>query len=252
MGLKSSHRLESVSFTCYLDYSCYSSPTIFSLAIADPETLRGLLALKGALEIGISGALIYALVARSQRELREANALLEGVLNASPLAIVAANREGTTTVWSDGAEEMYGWSEEDALGESAPNVPDEDWGDFEYLREQMFEEGESVIGYETTRQTKDGSRIDVSITTGAMRNETGDFIGIIAVQEDITDKKARERELERPCGTPPCAGKCRLFARTRRDQSSSLSSPSRRSTGISSRRSSFTSVQSTNDGRDRS
>jgi PAS domain S-box-containing protein len=173
------------------------SDAVFPILVTDPERLRDLQALKGALEVLVSGALIYVLVVRSQDELEETNALLEGVLDASPLAIVAADREGNTTVWSGAAAEMYGWSEAEALGEPAPNVPEEDWEDFEDLRERMFEEGTAVVGYETVRQTKDGSRIDVSITTGPMRDEEGDVFGIMAVQEDITERKARERELER-------------------------------------------------------
>jgi PAS domain S-box-containing protein len=173
------------------------SDVVFPRLVADPERLRNLQAVKGALEVLVSGAVIYVLVVRSQRELRETNALLKGVLDASPLAIVAADREGNTTVWSGAAEEMYGWSEAEALGEPAPNVPEEHWGDFEYLRERMFEEGTAVVGHETVRRTKDGSRIDVSITTGPMRDEDGSVFGIMAVQEDITERKERERELAR-------------------------------------------------------
>jgi PAS domain S-box-containing protein len=173
------------------------SDAVFPVLVADPERLRGLQALKGALEVLVSGVLIYVLVVRSQQELRETNALLEGVLDASPLAIVAADREGNTTVWSGAATEMYGWSEAEALGEPAPNVPEEEWEEFESLRERMFEEETAVVGYETVRQTKDGSHIDVSITTGPIRDEEGDVFSIMAVQEDVTERKARERELER-------------------------------------------------------
>jgi PAS domain S-box-containing protein len=173
------------------------SDAVFPILISDPERLRELQALKGALEVLASGAVIYVLVVRSQQELRETNALLKGVLDASPLAILAADREGNTTVWGGGAEEMYGWSEVEAVGEPAPNVPEEHWEDFEYLRERMFDEETAVVGHETVRQTKDGSRIDVSITTGPMTDEEGDVFGIMAVQEDITERKARERELER-------------------------------------------------------
>jgi PAS domain S-box-containing protein len=173
------------------------SDVVFPTLISNPERLRELQALKGTLEVLLSGVLIYALVARSQRELRETNTLLEGVLDASPLAIVAADREGNTTVWSGAAEEIYGWSETEAIGEPAPNVPEENWEDFEYLRERLFEEGTTVVGHETVRQTKDGSRIEVSITTGPMRDEDGDVYNIMGVHEDITDRKERERELER-------------------------------------------------------
>ena len=173
------------------------SDAVFPILIRDPERLRELQALKGALEVLLSGALIYALAVRSHNELRETNALLEAVLDASPLAIVAADREGNTTVWSGGAEEMYGWSEEEALGEPAPNIPEEKWEDFEQLRERMFEEETAVADYETVRRTRDGSRIDVSITTGPMRDESGDVFGIMAMQEDITEPKERERELDR-------------------------------------------------------
>jgi PAS domain S-box-containing protein len=132
-----------------------------------------------------------------ERELKETKDLLESVFDASPIGILAVDEDGITQLWSEGCERIFGWSEEEALGEPLPNVQEEKQAEFDELREEMIDDKQPVIGYETVRQRKDGSLIDVALTTAPMQNSDGDVIGVVGLLEDITDRKERQQELKR-------------------------------------------------------
>lgn len=132
-----------------------------------------------------------------QQELKETRDLLQSVFDSSPVGILAVDAEGYTQLWSKGCERMFGWSEEEALGEPLPNVPEAMRDEFEELRTQVIEENRNIVGYETVRQRKDGSLIDVALTTAPLRNSDGEIVGVVAHLEDISDRKERQQELER-------------------------------------------------------
>lgn len=117
------------------------------------------------------------------------------MFDASPIGILAVDEDGITQLWSKGCEHIFGWSKEEALGEPLPNVQEEKQAEFAELRNEVMEGKQPVVGYETVRQRKDGSLLDVALTTAPMRDSDGEITGVVGLLENITDKKERERRL---------------------------------------------------------
>ena len=131
-----------------------------------------------------------------EQELEETTQRLRAVIEASPDAIMVVDRDARVTMWNPAAEEIFGWSEDEVLGEPNPMIPHDFEEEFQTHKERVFD-GESVVGVETTRVTASGERIDVSLSTAPVRDASGEIVGGMAVIEDITERKEREHRLER-------------------------------------------------------
>jgi PAS domain S-box-containing protein len=128
---------------------------------------------------------------RTEELLREANQTLHALVYASPLAIVAKDREGRITRWNEAAERTFGWTEEEVLGRPNVLVPEEGQGEFEALQQRLWA-GETVTGVETRRRRKDGTPIDVSVSKAPLRDAGGHIVGSMALIADITEQKRAE------------------------------------------------------------
>lgn len=127
-------------------------------------------------------------------ELQTTTEKLDAVIQASPAAILITDTKGRVQRWNPAAEEIFGWAADDVLGEPNPAVPEEA---FEAYRERLSEVivGESVTGIEGKRRTRSGEVIDVSVSLATVAGADGELEGVMAVVEDITERKERERTL---------------------------------------------------------
>ena len=131
-----------------------------------------------------------------QTEVAQTKEYLEGFIDNSADALVTSNPEGVITSWNKGAERIYGFTKEDALGNFFPFVP-------EFLIEperemiERIKKGEVLRDIETFRKKKDGLIITVSLTLSPIKSAKGDVIGISCISRDISDKKRVEKELIR-------------------------------------------------------
>jgi two-component system cell cycle sensor histidine kinase/response regulator CckA len=131
---------------------------------------------------------------RVEEELRASNQVLETLIEASPLAIMALDRGGYVTLWNPTSEKMFGWTKEEAIGRLNPIVPEEKIAEFRGLREQVLREV-GFSGLELQRQKKGGIPIEISLSTAPMRDAQGNITGIMSVIEDITEHKRIEEAL---------------------------------------------------------
>ena len=127
-------------------------------------------------------------------ELQATTEKLDAVIQASPAAILISDPKGHIQRWNPAAEEIFGWSAESVEGEPNPAVPE---GAFDQYRELLSEVivGESVTGIEDQWRTESGEAIDVSLSLATVAGADGELTGVMAVVEDITDRKERERTL---------------------------------------------------------
>ena len=131
---------------------------------------------------------------RAEDALREANQVLEAIIDASPLAIIALDTKVRVTLWNPAAESVFGWKKEEVLGRPYPVVSADQ-------REELLEnirrlnEGGVRRFMETRRMHKDGSHIDVSLSTAPMLNSEGATIGYMAIMADITERKLAQQAL---------------------------------------------------------
>ena len=134
--------------------------------------------------------------ARRQAEeaLREKNQVLEEIINASPLAIIALDEKINLTLWNPAAENMFGWQKDEVLGRPYPIVS-EDCQDELMENIRSLNEGVSRRTMETHRMHKDGTLIDVSLSTAPMLNRDGVTIGYMAIMADIRERKQAQEAL---------------------------------------------------------
>ena len=130
----------------------------------------------------------------AEEALRETTQTLQALVQASPLAILTMDLQGDVRTWSPAAERTFGWSEQEALGRPNPIIPEDRQNEFRALLDAVVQ-GNLLSQVETRRRRKDGSLIDVSLSTAAMRNATGDIVGAMAIIADITERKQAEEAL---------------------------------------------------------
>ncbi len=118
---------------------------------------------------------------------------LHAIVEASPLAIVALDGDGTIRMWNPSAERMFGWSEAEVVGRQNPTIPPELQPEYRSLVASRMQ-GLSQSGFDTTRARKDGSMIEVSVWTAPLRDATGAITGIMTMLVDTTLNKRAERE----------------------------------------------------------
>jgi PAS domain S-box-containing protein len=163
---------------------------------------RALAAVDGASELwaGSEGRLrsfgptrTSADLSKTEYELRAAKDLLESIVNASPLAIIASDLAGRVTMWSEAAEQMLGWSADEVLGKEMP-FPKAELLAVEGLRERGLT-GEVVRDLEVIRTRKDGTTMQASLSVAPRRDGAGRVIGTLGILADIAERKAAEQAL---------------------------------------------------------
>lgn len=131
---------------------------------------------------------------RRERELRDVSDRLESFIEAAPVAIIAIDPTGEVTLWNSAAEEIFGWSESEVLGEFNPVIPDGKRDSHDEIRERAFN-GESFSKVELQRRTKDGTRVDVTLSSVPLYDADGDLIEVVAFLNDVTERKEALRGL---------------------------------------------------------
>ncbi|WP_135662016.1 PAS domain-containing protein [Halorhabdus rudnickae] len=129
-----------------------------------------------------------------ERELEETRQRLESLIDAAPLTIMEVDPDGNVRRWNQGAEEMFGWSREEVLGEFNPMVPADKREEFADLRQRVLA-GEQIRGREIRRETKCGDRLDLLLSVTSIVDSDGEPTSILAVLEDISQQKQLERRL---------------------------------------------------------
>lgn len=126
----------------------------------------------------------------------EARAHLAAIIDSTDDAILSKTREGIVTSWNRGAERLYGYLAEEAIGRPISFlVPPERLDELQQITETILR-GERVDRLETERISKDGRRIMVSLTLSPIYAPDGSIIGVSTIARDITKQKLMERSLQ--------------------------------------------------------
>jgi PAS domain S-box-containing protein len=120
---------------------------------------------------------------------------LAAIVQSSDDAIVSKDLDGIITSWNKGAERLFGYTPEEAIGKPIRMLIPTNRQDEEPAILERIRRGEATNHYETVRQRKDGTLVDISLTVSPIRTSEGDIVGASKIARDITERKrAEERQ----------------------------------------------------------
>ena len=114
------------------------------------------------------------------------------IVESSNDAIVSKNLEGVISSWNVAAQRMFGYTENEAIGQPITMIIPPELRDEENDILERVRAGDRIEHYETRRVSKDGKTIDVSITVSPVRDAEGRIIGASKIARDITENKRRD------------------------------------------------------------
>jgi PAS domain S-box-containing protein len=117
------------------------------------------------------------------------------IVESSDDVILSKDLNGTITSWNAAATRVFGYSAEEAIGQSILMLIPEDLHSDERTIIESIRAGRRVEHFETVRRTKSGQLIDVSLTISPVRDEHGTVIGASKILRDISGRKQFEKSL---------------------------------------------------------
>lgn len=137
-------------------------------------------------------------MSRINQETFNAAAKLAAIVESSADAIIGKDLNGIITSWNRGAEQLFGYTAEEALGRPITIlIPSDRVLDEEPHILARIRRGERVEHYETIRRHKNGRLLDVSLTVSPIYDEDRNIIGASKIARDVTERKRSDAEIAR-------------------------------------------------------
>ncbi|HEY1379970.1 MAG TPA: PAS domain S-box protein, partial [Gemmataceae bacterium] len=143
----------------------------------------------------VAGAVLVFRDVTKARRAAEARRRLAAIVESSDDAIIGKDLNALVTSWNRGAERLYGYAAEEAVGRSLAMVFPPDRLDELAAIMERIKRGEYIEHYETVRVRKDGTRFDASVTISPIRDADGKVTGASKIARDITARKRQEAAL---------------------------------------------------------
>lgn len=131
-----------------------------------------------------------------RKQLREERNKLELIVESSPDGIIGKDINGNIISWNTGAERLFGYTRQEAVGRSLAEliIPER------LIREEAeilcrVRQGETVTAFETQRHRKDGTEFAVSATISPIRTASGNIVGVSKTVRDISLQKEAEKRI---------------------------------------------------------
>ncbi|NML92113.1 PAS domain S-box protein [Novosphingobium olei] len=117
-----------------------------------------------------------------------AEAHLSAIVQSSDDAIISMQLDGTVISWNPAATIIFGWAEDEMIGQSIRRIipPDREGEENDILA--RIARGERVRSFETIRMRKDGTVLEVSLTVSPILAPDGQIIGASKIARDVTDR----------------------------------------------------------------
>jgi PAS domain S-box-containing protein len=132
----------------------------------------------------------------AERRIRENEARYRGIaaiVESSEDAVLTKDLNGVITSWNHGAERLFGYTAEETIGKPITMLIPAERHDEEPTILGRIRRGERIDHYETVRQRKDGSTVDISLTVSPVRNPEGTIVGASKIARDITERRRAEQ-----------------------------------------------------------
>ena len=120
---------------------------------------------------------------------------IASIVELSDDVIISKNLDGIIISWNKGAERVFGYTAEEAIGQPITIVIPEDRHDEERQILTRIRRGERIEHYETIRRRKHGSLIAVSLTVSPVRDAEGKIVGASKIARDITEQRRSQEQI---------------------------------------------------------
>ena len=130
-----------------------------------------------------------------RKRAEEAMQRLASIVDTSDDAIISKDGNGIITSWNKGAERIFGYIADEIVGKSIKVLIPAEHQDEENTILERIRRGERIEHYETIRQRKNGSLINISLSVSPLRNGQGKIIGASKIARDITERKRDEAQI---------------------------------------------------------
>jgi diguanylate cyclase (GGDEF)-like protein/PAS domain S-box-containing protein len=175
------------------------TPFLFETRVIRFDEVERVIRARGSVELDERGELTKMVGTimdiTEEVEARAARELLSRVVDSSDDAILTKDRDGIITSWNRGAEQLYLYTAEEAIGQPVTIIePPELAGQQEDILRRLFA-GESVHHLETERVRKDGRRLTVSLTASPIKDANGRVVSASVIARDITERRRYEERL---------------------------------------------------------
>jgi len=131
-----------------------------------------------------------------RKNFEEQQLLITSIVDSSDDAIISKTLDGTITSWNKGAQNVLGYTFEDAIGKNISIIIPPYLAGEEELILRNIAKGISVDHFETKRKRKDGMLIDVSLTISPITDSTGKITGASKILRDTTERKKAEESIK--------------------------------------------------------
>ena len=120
---------------------------------------------------------------------------LGSIVEFSDDVIVSKNLDGIITSWNSGAQRVFGYTAEEAIGQPITIVIPEDRQSEEHEILTRIKRGQHIEHFETVRRRKNGSLIIVSLTISPVKDGEGRIVGASKIARDITEQKRTQEQI---------------------------------------------------------
>jgi PAS domain S-box-containing protein len=130
-------------------------------------------------------------------EIQDPFSLLKAIIDSSDDAIISKSLDGVITSWNHSAQRIFGYTAEEAVGQSISLLFPPDRLEEEPKILARLQRGERVDHFETIRRTKDGKLLNVSVTISPVRDIKGNIVGASKIVRDVTAQLELQAHLRR-------------------------------------------------------
>jgi PAS domain S-box-containing protein len=134
-------------------------------------------------------------IQRALNENEERLRWVASIVDFSDDAIISKNLDGVITSWNTGAERVFGYTAEEAIGQPITIVIPRDRHAEERTILTRIRRGERIDHFETVRQRKNGSLIVVSLTVSPVKNANGEVVGASKIARDVSEQKRAQEQI---------------------------------------------------------
>jgi PAS domain S-box-containing protein len=121
---------------------------------------------------------------------------IAAIVESSDDAIISKTLEGIILTWNKGAERIFGYESHEVVGKSILLLIPPDLADEEPTILSKLKRGERIDHYETVRVTKDGCRLNISLSISPIRDGSGKIVAVSKIARDITERRRIDDERE--------------------------------------------------------